>query len=126
VGDHAGWTGNAGTSWKGLVSSSKGEVVGEMREGTERQSSKTNAGNRRGNLKDGDMKNENHGGALYNGERQVLYWADVTSEIAFIVPTERSSRWNGNEMTRVVWNVSASSSSGGEHGRSTGSGSGPG
>jgi len=29
----------------------------------------------------------NHGGSLYNGDSQVLYWADASSEIAFVVPT---------------------------------------
>lgn len=28
-----------------------------------------------------------HGGSLYNGETHVIYWADVSSEIAFVVPT---------------------------------------
>lgn len=31
--------------------------------------------------------NTSHGGSLYNGETQVIYWADVSSEIAFVVPT---------------------------------------
>ncbi|PSN44105.1 Ral GTPase-activating protein subunit beta [Blattella germanica] len=29
----------------------------------------------------------NHGGSLYNGDMKVLYWADASSEIAFVVPT---------------------------------------
>lgn len=33
------------------------------------------------------MNHCNHGGSLYNGETQVLYWADASSEIAFVVPT---------------------------------------
>lgn len=28
-----------------------------------------------------------HGGSAYNGDSQVLYWADASSEIAFVVPT---------------------------------------
>ena len=113
ISHHAGWTGNASTSWKGLLSSSKKDVGGTGV--AERQNTKnlTNTGLRH-NLrddggKDEEHKNENHGGSLYNGERQVLYWADVTSEIAFVVPTERSSWWKESEMTRVVWNVAAPS-----------------
>lgn len=34
-------------------------------------------------------QSDNHGGSLYNGEKCILYWADVTSEVAFVVPTER-------------------------------------
>ena len=30
----------------------------------------------------------NHGGAIFNGDHHVLYWADSESEIAFIVPTK--------------------------------------
>lgn len=29
----------------------------------------------------------NHGGSLYDGTHQVLYWADVLSEMAFVVPS---------------------------------------
>lgn len=29
----------------------------------------------------------NHGGSAYNGDSQVLYWADASSEVAFVVPT---------------------------------------
>lgn len=28
-----------------------------------------------------------HGGSLFNGDSHVLYWADVSAEIAFVVPT---------------------------------------
>lgn len=27
------------------------------------------------------------GGSIYDGQQQVLYWADVSSEVAFVVPT---------------------------------------
>jgi hypothetical protein len=30
----------------------------------------------------------NHGGSAYNGDSQVLYWADASSEIAFVIPTQ--------------------------------------
>nr|CAD7403840.1 unnamed protein product [Timema poppensis] len=36
-----------------------------------------------------DHPSSSHGGCLYNGESQVLYWADATSEIAFVVPSQR-------------------------------------
>lgn len=49
---------------------------------------------------------ENHGGSLYNGEKCILYWADVTSEIAFVVPTEKSIH-----ETSSVWGTSATSMS---------------
>ena len=30
-----------------------------------------------------------HGGAIFNGDHHVLYWADASSEIAFVVPSNR-------------------------------------
>jgi len=30
------------------------------------------------------------GGALYDGQQQVLYWADVSTELAFVVPSPTS------------------------------------
>ena len=30
------------------------------------------------------------GGSLYDGRQQILYWADVSTEIAFIVPSPPS------------------------------------
>ena len=32
-----------------------------------------------------------HGGSLYNGDTQIIYWADVSSEIAFVVPTANNT-----------------------------------
>lgn len=59
VADHPGWTGHVLTSWNcELKEGSKGAEVPQ------------------------------HGGSLYNGEKQVLYWADVSSEIAFVVPSK--------------------------------------
>ncbi|XP_049315525.1 ral GTPase-activating protein subunit beta isoform X18 [Bactrocera dorsalis] len=68
--EHSGWTGLVSTSWS-LKSS---------------------------NQRDGDKQAHNRGNAAagnnadlrFNGESKVLYWADVSSEIAFVVPTE----WN--------------------------------
>lgn len=55
---HPGWTGRVETSW---------------------------------NLPDNHSKDQNinssHGGSLFNGDTHVIYWADVSSEIAFVVPT---------------------------------------
>ncbi|XP_050322005.1 ral GTPase-activating protein subunit beta isoform X13 [Bactrocera neohumeralis] len=68
--EHSGWTGLVSTSWS-LKSS---------------------------NQRDGDKQAHNRGNSAaannadlrFNGESKVLYWADVSSEIAFVVPTE----WN--------------------------------
>lgn len=61
VDEHAGWTGFIHSSWKINNSSKK---------------------YRSGDFRVGDMN--------YNGEKRVIYWADVSSEIAFVVP----NRWN--------------------------------
>lgn len=63
VNEHAGWTGFFKTSWQ--ISAS--EVQGDFRVGS--------------GSKDA---------VVYNGEKKVLYWADVNAEIAFVVP----NRWN--------------------------------
>jgi hypothetical protein len=34
-----------------------------------------------------ELEDTPHGGSLFNGQSHVLYWADVSSEIAFVVPT---------------------------------------
>ena len=39
----------------------------------------------------------NHGGATFNGDHHVLYWADSESEIAFMVPTKIESQQNDIE-----------------------------
>ncbi len=62
VDEHAGWTGFLSNSWK-------------------IKSSATNSGKGL-NLSGNDRK--------FNGEKRILYWADVSAEIAFVVPT----RWN--------------------------------
>ncbi|XP_011305025.1 ral GTPase-activating protein subunit beta isoform X2 [Fopius arisanus] len=64
VRDHAGWTGHVSTSWKILDTNSSH---------TETIQSSS---------------------ICYSGENHVLYWADVSSEIAFIVPTASSSTGN--------------------------------
>lgn len=46
------------------------------------------------------------GGSLYDGRQQVLYYADVTSEIAFVVPSlynnETKSRRASAETTATM------------------------
>ncbi|XP_066599368.1 ral GTPase-activating protein subunit beta isoform X2 [Prorops nasuta] len=59
VSTHAGWTGHISTSW--------------------RVTPQTNIP---------QPARSDHGGALYNGDTHVLYWADASSEIAFVVPTQ--------------------------------------
>ncbi|XP_044738387.1 ral GTPase-activating protein subunit beta isoform X2 [Chrysoperla carnea] len=61
---HPGWTGHMSTSWNFDVPENGADQnkVNEMA--------------------------QQHGGSLYNGEKQVLYWSDVSSEIAFVVPSK--------------------------------------
>ncbi|XP_014486486.1 PREDICTED: ral GTPase-activating protein subunit beta isoform X2 [Dinoponera quadriceps] len=59
VSTHAGWTGHVSTSWRATAQVNVPQPA-----------------------------HSNHGGALYNGDTHVLYWADVSSEIAFVVPTQ--------------------------------------
>ena len=35
------------------------------------------------------------GGMLYDGRQQVLYWADVMSEVAFVVPSPETYQADG-------------------------------
>ncbi|XP_061400512.1 ral GTPase-activating protein subunit beta [Musca vetustissima] len=65
INEHSGWSGLVSTSWFLKSNSNK----------TEDKSQNRSAGPM-------DFK--------FNGESKVLYWADVSSEIAFVVPTE----WN--------------------------------
>ncbi|XP_025089592.1 ral GTPase-activating protein subunit beta-like isoform X4 [Pomacea canaliculata] len=61
---HAGWTGHVSTSWK--------------------------------IIEPDDCEDEEYlvgtGGSLYDGRQQVLYWADVLSELAFVVPSPETFR----------------------------------
>lgn len=61
VDDHSGWTGFINSSWR---------------------VNNTTAKKSRSDFRVGDMN--------YNGEKRIIYWADVSSEIAFVVP----NRWN--------------------------------
>lgn len=60
VEDHAGWTGFISSSWRVNNSTTK----------------------RNRDFRVGDMN--------FNGDKRIIYWADVSSEIAFVVP----NRWN--------------------------------
>ncbi|XP_077290167.1 ral GTPase-activating protein subunit beta isoform X2 [Arctopsyche grandis] len=76
VKDHAGWTGHIDTSYNPVVSS---EVESDSQENYENSKASSAF----------SIDPENHGGALYNGDTHILYWADASSEIAFIVPTDK-------------------------------------
>ncbi|XP_058980651.1 ral GTPase-activating protein subunit beta isoform X4 [Musca domestica] len=65
INEHSGWSGLVSTSWFLKSNSSKSEDKSQNRSTAPM-----------------DFK--------FNGESKVLYWADVSSEIAFVVPTE----WN--------------------------------
>jgi len=56
---HTGWTGKMSTSWRSLHEPMIAPTL------------------------------VNHGGATFNGDHHILYWADSESEIAFIVPTKK-------------------------------------
>ncbi|XP_012286236.1 ral GTPase-activating protein subunit beta isoform X2 [Orussus abietinus] len=62
VATHAGWTGHASTSWRTTCQQPPGSHPVRFA--------------------------SDHGGSLYNGETHALYWADESSEIAFVVPTQ--------------------------------------
>lgn len=34
-------------------------------------------------------KRGSHGGSAYSGHKRVLYWADATSQLTFVVPTNQ-------------------------------------
>lgn len=64
INEHPGWTGRVETSWNLPNYSHSND----------------------------DKFNTTHGGSLYNGESHIIYWADVSSEIAFVVPTNGKSQ----------------------------------
>eukprot|EP00058_Branchiostoma_floridae_P005409 XP_002590897.1 hypothetical protein BRAFLDRAFT_116449 [Branchiostoma floridae] len=57
VGRHPGWTGHVSTSWKLATD----DDVFDVADGT--------------------------GGSLFNGDKEVLYYGDISSEVAFVVPS---------------------------------------
>ncbi|KAL4646238.1 ral GTPase-activating protein subunit beta-like isoform X10 [Arapaima gigas] len=80
VGSHPGWTGSVDTSWS------------------------INALSDSESLQQEDVfSTEDTGGAVFNGEKRVLYYADALTEIAFVVPslTDMSSESSDNGYTPV-------------------------
>ncbi|KOC70045.1 Ral GTPase-activating protein subunit beta [Habropoda laboriosa] len=77
---HAGWTGHVSTSWR---------VTPQL------------------NVP--QPAHSDHGGALYNGDTHVLYWADVSSEIAFIVPTQSNNMVNSDSLEETSYGSDTSS-----------------
>ncbi|XP_034250605.1 ral GTPase-activating protein subunit beta isoform X1 [Thrips palmi] len=84
VHQHPGWTGHISTSWKVHPPPIVEQWV-----------------------------STDHGGSLYNGDTQALYWADVSSEIAFVVPTANNmgSGFHGTDAERSDPNMSINTSS---------------
>lgn len=75
VSAHAGWTGHVSTSWRVTAQVNVPQPA-----------------------------HSNHGGALYNGDTHVLYWADVSSEIAFVVPTQSYLMANSDSLEETSYN----------------------
>ncbi|XP_068141131.1 ral GTPase-activating protein subunit beta isoform X4 [Drosophila tropicalis] len=71
VAEHSGWTGFAHNSWS---------LKGSAYDGGEQAQQSSNLPN------SSELPN-------YNGSQRVLYWADVSSEIAFVVPTAWNLRY---------------------------------
>ncbi|XP_070158722.1 ral GTPase-activating protein subunit beta isoform X2 [Polyergus mexicanus] len=81
VSAHAGWTGHVSTSWRVTAQVNVPQPA-----------------------------HSNHGGAFYNGDTHVLYWADVSSEIAFIVPTQSYLIASSDSLEETSYNSDNSSS----------------
>ncbi|XP_059837058.1 ral GTPase-activating protein subunit beta isoform X4 [Hypanus sabinus] len=64
VGKHPGWTGHISTSW--LINTDSSNEGKEQRD---------------------TLMAEDTGGGVFNGEKNVLYYADALTEIAFVVPS---------------------------------------
>lgn len=50
-----------------------------------------------GFLDSSEKKELSHGGSLYNGRKQVLYFADALSEVAFVVPNLPEAKTSSSE-----------------------------
>ncbi|XP_025410091.1 ral GTPase-activating protein subunit beta isoform X8 [Sipha flava] len=74
INEHPGWTGHVETSWNLPNHSHSNDHI----------------------------FNTTHGGSLYNGESQVIYWADVSSEIAFVVPTNGKPQKSKGDVSQVT------------------------
>ncbi|XP_011866254.1 PREDICTED: ral GTPase-activating protein subunit beta isoform X1 [Vollenhovia emeryi] len=81
VSAHAGWTGHVSTSWRVTAQVNVPQPA-----------------------------HSNHGGALYNGDTHVLYWADVSSEIAFVVPTQSYLMASSDSLEETSYNSDISTS----------------
>ncbi|KAL6447256.1 hypothetical protein ACFW04_001486 [Cataglyphis niger] len=81
VSAHAGWTGHVSTSWRVTAQVNVPQPA-----------------------------HSNHGGAFYNGDTHVLYWADVSSEIAFVVPTQSYLVASSDSLEETSYNSDISSS----------------
>ncbi|XP_078001249.1 ral GTPase-activating protein subunit beta-like [Glandiceps talaboti] len=78
ISKHCGWTGHISTSWKTAIDSEHS---------TDTAKSDTAAA---------DVSDlYSHGGGLFNGDRYVIYYADVMTEIAFVVPSLQAVRKPG-------------------------------
>lgn len=83
VSAHAGWTGHVSTSWR---------VTPQL------------------NVP--QPAHSDHGGALYNGDTHVLYWADVSSEIAFVVPTQSNNMLGSDSLEETSFGSDISTNQG--------------
>jgi len=100
---HTGWTGNVLTSWKGFTNQHSPGMRGvDMTAHTASGMGKDELVSKTHPSLNPNNQSEIHGGSLYNGDKWVLYWSDVTSEIAFVVPTGKSSDWSET----AIWNLS--------------------
>ncbi|XP_048505289.1 ral GTPase-activating protein subunit beta isoform X3 [Athalia rosae] len=81
VSTHAGWTGHVSTSWRATLPINVPQPA-----------------------------HSDHGGALYNGDTHILYWADVSSEVAFIVPTHSVGNMTSDSMDESNYNSDISGS----------------
>ncbi|XP_072031958.1 ral GTPase-activating protein subunit beta-like isoform X2 [Amphiura filiformis] len=88
ISKHAGWTGNLTTSWKMSfnATSSRGSREDLDLTSTSLQRELCTLFHINSDL-GGVNEEENNGGSIYNGRKKVLYYADVISEIAFVVPS---------------------------------------
>ncbi|XP_018330220.1 ral GTPase-activating protein subunit beta isoform X2 [Agrilus planipennis] len=81
INNHPGWTGHISTSWKIPPQNIENKVPA------------------------------NQSNSLYDGQKQVLYWADACSEVAFVVPSNNTTKASENQQPEnVLFNTSSLSS----------------
>ena len=85
---HTGWTGNISSSWK----------TEEESNGAETDFGLPDPGS-------------DHGGCAYDGSRKAIYWADVSHELVFVVPSGRYNSMNEGDDIIAVDSDSATTSS---------------